>query len=259
MIEKLTAKPGVIALRVQGHVAREDVEKCFDLLAENFENHPKTGLFIEVTSLSGFDTEALQEDFKRGSRLLDKLDRFGRVAVVSDEPWIRWASRIESALLPGISYRIYTLAERKQALDWVEGREDLPYGHAVKIVQTTRADAIGIEIDGRLSAEEVGQLARDLNAMRHSRPIKAMLVHIRSLDGVDPSIAVDSEYIRMKLGLLRELDRYAIVGGPAWLVSWLDLVRPLLRLELHHFAEGGEAAAWMWLGAQPLTTEPAVA
>ena len=86
-----------------------------------------------------------------------------------------------------------------------------------------------------------------------------MLVHIRSLDGVDPSIAADSEYIRMKLGLLRELDRYAIVGGPAWLVSWLDLVRPLLRLELHHFAEGDEAAAWMWLGAQPLTTEPAVA
>ena len=259
MIEKLTAKPGVIALRVQGHVTRQDVDKCFDLLVENFENHPKLGLYVEVRELTGFDTEALSADFKRGCALLDKLDRFGRVAIVSDQSWIRWASRVESALLPGITYRTYTLAERKQALDWVQGREDLPYGHAIKLIATTRADAIGIEIDGRLSAEEVGQFARELNSMRQRRPIKAMLVHIRSLGGVDPSMAADPEYIRMKLGLLRELDRYAVVGGPAWLVSWLELVRPLLRLELHHFADGDEGAAWLWLGAQRLSNQPAAA
>jgi len=259
MIEKLTAKPGVLALRVQGHVSREDVDRCFELLTENLENHPKIGLYIEITSLTGFDTEALQEDFKRGWALLDKLDRFDRVAVVSDQTWIRWASRIESALLPGISYRTYTLAERKQALDWVQGREDFPYGHAIRMVPTTRADAIGIEINGRLSAEEVGQVARDLNTMRHKRPIKAMLVHIRSLGTVDPAIVADAEYLRMKLGLLRELDRYAIVGGPDWLVSWVQLIRPLLRLELSHFHDGDEAAAWLWLGAQPLTTETAAA
>lgn len=259
MIERLSAKPGVIALRVQGHLAREDVDNCFELLVEAFENHPKVGLYIEVMGLTGFDTEALSDDFKRGWALLDKLDRFDRVAVVSDQAWIRWASRIESALLPGITYRTYAVAERKQALDWVQGREDLPYGHAIKIVETTRADAVGIEIDGRLTAEEVGQLARDLNAMRHKRPIKAMLVHIRSLGTVDPTIIADAEYIRMKLGLLRELDRYAIVGGPDWLVSWVQLIRPLLRLELSHFHEGDEAAAWLWLGAQPLSVEPAAA
>jgi hypothetical protein len=259
MIERMTAKPGVLALRVHGHVAREDVDRCFELLSESFESHPKVGLYIEVMGLTGFDTEALSDDFKRGWALLDKLDRFDRVAVVSDQAWIRWAARIESALLPGITYRTYTHAERQQALDWVQGRADLPYGPAIKIVATTRADAIGIEIDGRLTAEEVGQLARDLNAMRRKRPIKAMLVHIRSLGTVDPAIVADGEYMRMKLGLLRELDRYAIVGGPDWLVSWVQLVRPLLRLELSHFHEGDQAAAWLWLDAQPLSVEPAAA
>src|SRR5688572_25095121 len=101
MIERMTAKPGVLALRVQGHVAREDVDRCFELLSESFENHPKIGLYVEVAGLTGFDTEALSDDFKRGCALLDKLDRFDRVAIVSDETWIRWISRVESALLPG--------------------------------------------------------------------------------------------------------------------------------------------------------------
>ena len=259
MIERMTAKPGVLALRVHGHVAREDIDKCFELLAEGFENHPKLGIYVEAAGLTGFDTEALSDDFKRGWALLGQLDRFGRVAIVSDEAWVRWASRIESALLPGITYRTYTMAERHQALDWVQGREDLPYGHAVKLIPTTRADALGIEIDGRLSAEEVGQLARELNRMRGERPLKAVLVRFRSLAGIDPSIVADREYLRMKLGLLRELDRYAVVGGPDWLKGWLKLWQPLMRLELRHFEEQDEAAAWTWLGAQPLVEQPAAA
>lgn len=259
MIERMTAKPGVLAFRVQGHVAREDVDKCFELLAENFESHPKVNLYVEVAGLSGFDTEALSDDFKRGWALLDKLDRFGRVAIVSDETWIRWLSRVESALLPGISYRTYTLAERAKALDWVQGREDLPYGHALRIIPSTRADVVGIEIDGRLSAEEVGQLAHELNRMRGERPLKGMLVLFRTLAGVDPSIAMDGEYLRMKLGLIRELDRYAVVGGPDWLKTWLNLWQPLLRLDLRHFDEKDEGAAWIWLGAKPLADQPVAA
>ena len=259
MIESLSAKPGVVALRISGHVAREDVDRCFELLLETFENHPKVGIYLEVTGLTGFDTEALAEDFRRGFALLGKLDRFGRVAIVSDEKWIRWLSRVESALLPGISYQTYTLAERGQALDWVQGREDLPYGHALKLIPTTRADVVGIEIDGRLSAEEMGQVARDLNRMRHERPLKAMLVRFHSLAGFEPSIAADSEYLKMKLGLIRELDRYAVVGGPDWLKAWLKLWQPLLRLELRHFEQSDEDAAWRWLGAHPLADQATAA
>jgi hypothetical protein len=259
MIERLTAKPGVTALRVSGHIARSDIDEAFQHVSESFANHPKTSLYIEVAQLTGIDTEALTDDFRRGCALLDKLDRFGRVAVVSDEAWVRWAARIESALLPGNSYRTYTFAQRQQPLDWIQEREDLPYGHALKIMPTTRADVIGIEINGRLAAEEVAQFARDLNRMRHERPLHAVLVRFRSLAGFDPSIAADREYLRMKLGLLSELDRYALVGGPDWLVTWAELLRPLLRLELRHFAVDDEAAAWSWLGAQPLVDQPAAA
>ena len=259
MIEQLSAKPGVIALRVREHVSREDIDKCLELLVENFENYPKIGLYVEVAGLTGFDTEAFAAAFNRGCALLGKLDRFGRVAIVSDEAWIRWVSRVESALLPGISYRTYTLTEREQALDWVQGSAELPYGHAVKIIPTTRTDTIGIEIDGRLTAEEVSQVARKLNEMRRDQPTKAILVRFRSVAGFDPSIAADGEYLKMKLALISQLDRYAVVGGPVWLETWLKLWQPLLRLELRHFDANDEEAAWAWIGAQPLTDQAAAA
>jgi hypothetical protein len=58
----------------------------------------------------------------RAMPLFGKLDRFGRVAVVADQAWVRVGTRIESALLPNISYRTYMPEERDEALAWVDGR-----------------------------------------------------------------------------------------------------------------------------------------
>jgi hypothetical protein len=58
---------------------------------------------------------------KRAMPLLGKLDRFGRVAVVADQAWIRFGTRLESAILPNVSYRTYLPEERDEAFAWVEG------------------------------------------------------------------------------------------------------------------------------------------
>jgi hypothetical protein len=52
--------------------------------------------------------------------LFGKLSRFGRVAVVAHQAWVRWGTRLESALLPFISYRTFEPEERDAALAWVE-------------------------------------------------------------------------------------------------------------------------------------------
>ena len=57
----------------------------------------------------------------RALPLLGKLDKFGRVAVVADQGWVRAGSRLESAMLPNIKYRVYEPDERAEALAWVTG------------------------------------------------------------------------------------------------------------------------------------------
>lgn len=250
-MEILTSKAGVIALKFVGHLAREDVSKSCDLIEQALAANDKTHLFVEVEGLSGIDTETLTQDLARGLRMLGKLERFGRVAIVSDQAWLRWLARVESAVLPGVSYRTYTPAERERALAWAEGRAELPYGEALRLIETDRPEVLGIEVDGRLSKEEIASFSRELNAARGSRRITAVLVRIRSIEGLDPGIAFDGEYLRMKLGFLRELDHYAVVGGPRWIEQWIEFLRPLVRLEMRHFAADAEASAWEWLGATP--------
>src|SRR3546814_8073513 len=56
----------------------------------------------------------------RAMPLFGKLNRFGRVAIVADQAWIRLASRLESAILPFISYRVFEPDQRAEALAWVD-------------------------------------------------------------------------------------------------------------------------------------------
>ena len=43
------------------------------------------------------------------------------VAVVADQAWVRVGTRLESALLPFISYQTFLPEEREEALAWVRG------------------------------------------------------------------------------------------------------------------------------------------
>jgi hypothetical protein len=75
-------------------------------------------------------------------------------------------------------------------------------------------------------------------------------------DGFELSGVLDCAYLPMKRGMLDRLERYALVGGPDWLASW---VRALFRVEIRHFPADQEALAWAWLGAEPKAKRPLVA
>lgn len=252
-MEILTSTADTVALRFTGRLSSGEVSKAYDLIEEALALHEQIHLFVEVDDFTGIEWEAMTQELTRGLRLFGKLKRFGRVAIVSDQSWVRWLARTESALLPGISYRTYTLAERDRARAWVEGRDDLPYGHAMRIIGTDRPDVLGIEIDGRLSKEEVGSISKEINATRRAQEIKSVLLRIRSFEGFDPSIALDGEYIRMRLGFFRELDRYAVIGGPKWVRQWVESLGPLVRVEVRYFPSEDESTAWEWLNAKPVT------
>ncbi len=257
-MEILTSTADIVALRFTGRLSPEEVRKAFELIEQALALHERIHLFVEVDELAGIEWEAMTQELTRGLRLFGKLKRFGRVAIVSDQSWLRWLARTESALLPGISYRTYRIAERDRARAWVEGREELPYGHAMRVIGTNRPDVLGIEIDGRLSKEEMASISVELNAARSAQEIKSVLLRIRSFEGFDPSIALDGDYARMKLGFFRELDRYAVVGGPQWIRQWVEFLGPLVRMEVRYFPPENESAAWEWLGAKPLA-DPAPA
>ena len=121
MLEELDSVDDVLAIRVSHKITGADLDAIMDRLDALMANHDKVHVFVETHRIDGIELTGLPRYMTRALPLFGKLDRFGRVAVVADQAWVRAGTRLESALLPNIKYRVYEPDERAEALAWVTG------------------------------------------------------------------------------------------------------------------------------------------
>ena len=119
MLELLDAPDDVVAVRVSHKIMGSDLDPIMDRLESAMSQHEKVHVFVETQLIDGIEISSLPSYAARAWPLFGKLNRFGRVAVVADQAWVRIGTRLESALLPNISYRTYMPDERDEAFDWV--------------------------------------------------------------------------------------------------------------------------------------------
>jgi hypothetical protein len=256
MLEYLDTPPDVIAIRCGGRLARSQLAGYVDRLEAAMAAHPRVHLFAEIIDFTGFDTDGFGDLIKRSAGWFRQLDRVGRVAIVADQTWVRWAAKVESALLPHISYETFESAERDRALAWVLGEIDSPHGPAFKVIETDRDDVLGFEIDGHVDKAELDAVTAQFLRAVEGRSGVRVLGRIRRLGGFEISGLLTSDFFAMKREFLEKMERYAVVGGPAWLRTTLNAMAPLFRLEIRHFEADQEDDAWTWLGARPVSERP---
>jgi hypothetical protein len=121
MIELIDSPDDVIAVHASGKIDGAGLETIMDRLDQLLKSRDKVHVFVETRSIDGIEISGLPSYTARAMPLFGKLDRFGRVAIVADQAWVRAATRLESALLPNISYRTYMPEERKEAFAWITG------------------------------------------------------------------------------------------------------------------------------------------
>ena len=121
MLEELDSVGDVLALRVSHKITGADLDAIMDRLDAIMASHDKVNVFVETHGIDGIELTSLPGYMARALPLLGKLNRFGRIAVVADQAWIRAGTRLESAMLPNIRYRVYEPDERAEALAWVTG------------------------------------------------------------------------------------------------------------------------------------------
>ncbi len=250
MLTFLDTEPDVLAVRVEGRFGRIDLDAYLDRLTEALERNEKTHLFAEVADFRGIDLRDIIDSVGRWIPLLGKLEKFGRVAIVSDASWLRWAARVESALLPYVSYETFRLEEREIALAWIRGERDEPPAPALTLIETGDPDVLGFALDGKITAAEIQLIRKRFQgAVGGGRPLR-LLGRIKHVGGIALD-GLDAGLIGLKRDLFERLERYALVGGPAWLDSWVQLLDPVAKPQIRHFPAEDEAAAWAWLGIQP--------
>jgi len=119
MLEIIASPENAIALKISGAIKGQELDAIMDRLDAIMASHDKVHVFVETQGISSLELSSLPHYFSRAMPLFGKLRSFGRVAVVADQAWVRVGTRIESAMLPFISYRTYEPDEREEALEWV--------------------------------------------------------------------------------------------------------------------------------------------
>ena len=128
MIDFIDTADDVLALTVAGKITGDDLDRIMDRLDAAMAAGGEVHIFVETRGIDGIELSGLPAYMARAWPLFGKLERFGRVAVVADQAWIRAGTRLESALLPGIRYRVFEPEARDAALAWAEGRSDATPG-----------------------------------------------------------------------------------------------------------------------------------
>lgn len=249
----------VLSVKLSGTLGKDDYARVCDAVESSLAENEKTHICAEIEDFTGVDVGAFAAYLPRGLAMLRKLDRFGRIAVVSDQRWIRWATRLESALLPHISYETFESAERDRALAWVKGESELPHGPALKLIETGDPNVLAYEVNGKITAYEMEAAASAFEPAIAGGGKLRVLGRVRRFGGVETSALLSQQYLRIKRELLGRVERYALVGAPLWMESLADTTAPLFGVEFRCFRVEEEPLAWAWLGAAPKEERPLVA
>ena len=118
----LDSRDDTLAVKFSRTITGEDLEAVMDRVDQILARHKKIHFSVETEEIDGLQLSALPHHLSRSIPMLGQLRRFGRVAVVADQAWLRLATRLESALLPHVSYKVYEPSGRREALDWAEGK-----------------------------------------------------------------------------------------------------------------------------------------
>lgn len=224
-----------------------DVEQLIDFVKERGEAGEGGNLLIDTTSLADFSFAAVVREFGHMGMFLKYIYALDRIAIISDEEWIRTAARLESALLPGVVYQVYDDDEADAALAWVLEEVDQPHTGAFHPLDIGKPGIAAFELSGRLDREESERGVAMVRAALEDPDCSRLMIVIRNWHGFDADASISREVMAGKLELIKKLDRYAIVGGPSWIRNLSGVFGALLRPDIKGFDldEMDEAIAWL--------------
>jgi hypothetical protein len=87
---------------------------------------PQLDILADVRGSPSISLSAIAEELKHLSLVFRMIRQIERVAIVADAGWVRLASRIESAVIPGVHYEVYERHEAAHAREWLLRHTDEP-------------------------------------------------------------------------------------------------------------------------------------
>ncbi|MEQ8469839.1 MAG: STAS/SEC14 domain-containing protein [Marinoscillum sp.] len=121
MIEQIELGNGdVLGFKITGHLDKESFDYLYGLLEKRLQQPGHFNLYLEIPMLEGIDFEVMGESIKQTFKdLVTYLFKVDKIAIVTNESWLKYTVKIENALIPGIEEKVFADSDKAAALIWL--------------------------------------------------------------------------------------------------------------------------------------------
>lgn len=122
MLQKLDlGTDKVVAFRWEGDFNLVAFEQAMKKFLPELKSRERMNVYLEVASIGKFEAAAVWEDIKFGFKNMKELrDKIDRIALVTDEGWVRTLADTTYKFIPGIKMKSYAFANLKEARSFVQ-------------------------------------------------------------------------------------------------------------------------------------------
>ena len=120
MLDIHVKEPGVIQIELNGEIDAAGMESGLNKLLELCEDLDNGKLFYQITDFKMPTLAALGVEFMMMPKLFRLISKVDKAAVLTDENWIKTASVIEGALIPGLEIKAFDLGEDDAAMEYLK-------------------------------------------------------------------------------------------------------------------------------------------
>jgi hypothetical protein len=106
-------------IEMSGRLDSAQMERALDELVDRSEGIEKGRMLYDIVDYNLPSFGAVGIELSRLPSMFALMKKFDRVAVLTDDAWLKMASEIEGALYPGLEIRAFGRDRKKQAETWL--------------------------------------------------------------------------------------------------------------------------------------------
>jgi hypothetical protein len=115
-----TPDQNIFGFTLSGTLTEDDYEAMVPFMTDKLERYTTVRILFQLDDVDGWEPESLWDEWAFDLRHARDVDK---VAVVGEEPWETWLSKLE-VLFPTAQTQFYDEAD--EAWDWLRGGMDVP-------------------------------------------------------------------------------------------------------------------------------------
>lgn len=252
MLKVKELKPNIWELTLSGVLEKHDIEEMERTLTPVLMGDGPIGLIVRAEDWKDITADALAEDAKFEFGMLPQWSRITKLAIVTDLQAFTAIMRWINPILPMIDMQVFgssNVAEAEAFVTDLPAKVEPVSVGGITLLSDGKDGLIAYEVDGRITSENLEMVLEPMEALMTGDDKVDLLVRFKDWEGFDPAILMNGALMGTKMGAIKHLRRYAIIGVPGWMKVMVDGMSALMPFEIRLFDLADDDAAWTWVGA----------